>query len=91
MLTGKGLRMVHHRPQVLAYTYGTLSELTGMNLRPLHQQECRGNLGPNDLGPVVCFIVRYGRLELRQNMLEYAIPTFLPPKEPQEKRKKKGQ
>jgi hypothetical protein len=59
-----------HPPQQFVFTYRDLQEITGLSKTGVSQHVSRGNLNANDLVSVCAFIARYGRPDVRMEIIE---------------------
>jgi len=57
-------------PQIFSFTYKDLQEITGLTKAGVSQHVSRGNLQAYDLTSVVAFIARYGKPEIRLEIME---------------------
>lgn len=56
--------------QYFFFTYRDLQELTGLTRAGVSQHVCRGNLDATNLVSVAAFIARYGKPEVRIEIME---------------------
>lgn len=59
-----------HPPQQFGFTYSDLQRITGLTKAGVSQHVCRGNLDATDLVSVCAFIARYGKPEIRLEIME---------------------
>jgi hypothetical protein len=57
-------------PRQFGFTYDDLERITGLTKSGVSQHVCRGNLDPSDLVSVCAFIARYGKPEVRLEIME---------------------
>ena len=73
-------------PQNFYYTFEDLRKLTGLTMDAIYQHKARGDVEPASIESVVKFVARYGRLELKREILENMLLREVP-----NKPEKKGQ
>jgi hypothetical protein len=56
--------------QQFSFTYADLQELTGLSRAGVSQHVIRGNLDASDLASVCAFIARYGKPEIRLEIMQ---------------------
>ncbi len=59
-----------HSPEQFGFTYGDLQRITGLTKSGVSQHVSRGNLVATDLVSVCAFIARYGKPEIRLEIMQ---------------------
>lgn len=57
-------------PKLFSFTYADLQKLTGLTKAGVSQHLKRGNLDPTSLLSVAAFVLRYGRPDVRLDLME---------------------